>query len=103
MVEKRGSHRSPLDVAVEISTKAGAAIVARARDISVGGIFVDTDEPLPFGSDVLVRVVLPSSKDPFVLPAVVRWTRVGGMGLQFGLLGARETHAITEIVRKAGV
>ena len=36
-----------------------------------------------------------------VLPAIVRWTSPVGMGVQFGLLGVRETHAITEIVRAA--
>ena len=30
---------------------------------------------------------------------VSRWQRKDGMGIQFRLLGARETHAITEIVR----
>jgi hypothetical protein len=29
----------------------------------------------------------------------VRWTRSDGMGVQFGLIGARETHAITELTR----
>jgi type IV pilus assembly protein PilZ len=33
------------------------------------------------------------------LPAVVRWTSKDGMGVQFGLLGARETHEITEFVK----
>ncbi len=33
------------------------------------------------------------------LPGVVRWVRDGGMGVQFGLLGALETHVITEIGR----
>jgi len=69
--------------------------------MSVGGMFVETETALPFGADVVVQLVLPGYKDPFLLPAVVRWTRQDGMGLQFGLLGARETHAITEIVRKS--
>jgi type IV pilus assembly protein PilZ len=76
-----------------------AAVTGRARDVSVGGMFVETDAPLPFGAEVIVHVQLPSSKDEFRLPGVVRWTRDDGMGIQFGLLGAKETHAITEIVR----
>ena len=36
----------------------------------------------------------------FEANAVVRWSRSGdGMGLQFGLIGARETHAITELTK----
>ena len=34
------------------------------------------------------------------IPGVVRWTRPDGMGVQFGLLGARETHAITELTKE---
>jgi hypothetical protein len=35
------------------------------------------------------------------LSGTVRWTTKSGIGVQFGLLGARETHTITEIVREA--
>ena len=41
----------------------------------------------------------PAQKAPFALPGVVRWNRDDGMGVQFGLIGARETHAITELTR----
>ena len=30
----------------------------------------------------------------------VRWARDGKIGVQFGLLGARETHVITEIAKR---
>jgi hypothetical protein len=53
-----------------------------------------------FNGEVVVHVLLPGQRAPFALPAVVRWSRAGeGMGLQFGLLGARETHAITELTK----
>jgi hypothetical protein len=68
-------------------------------DISLGGMFVATDFPASFGSEVLIRVTLDDTAGELALPAIVRWTRPDGMGVQFGLLGARETFAITEIVR----
>jgi type IV pilus assembly protein PilZ len=64
-------------------------------------MFVETSAPFPFGTEVIVHLRLPAYKEEFLLPAVVRWTRQDGMGVQFGLLGARETHAITEVVRTA--
>lgn len=73
---------------------------ALAKDISVGGMFVETATPAAFGADVVVHLTLPGSNDPVALPGVVRWVRDGGMGVQFGLLGAVETHLITEIGRK---
>jgi Tfp pilus assembly protein PilZ len=71
------------------------------RDISVGGMFIETENPAPFGSEVVVVTPLPGERGEFSLPGVVRWTKPEGMGVQFGLLGARETHLITEITRKA--
>ena len=102
MVEQRRSHRAPLDAAVQITRKNGAeATSGIARDVSIGGVFVETVTPLPFGTEVVLHLRVPSQKEELLLPGVVRWTRQDGMGVQFGLLGARETHVITEIVRKA--
>jgi len=102
MVEQRRSHRARLDAVVQVTRKGGDEVASgEARDVSVGGIFVETASPFPFGTEVVVHVRLPGYKDELAMPAVVRWTGEDGMGLQFQLLGARETHAITEIVRKA--
>jgi hypothetical protein len=64
-------------------------------------MFIVTESPAPFGADVTVTLTLPGHRTPFVLPAVVRWVGNGGMGMQFRMLGARETHAITEVVRES--
>jgi type IV pilus assembly protein PilZ len=65
-------------------------------------MYVRTASPLPFGAELVVHLLLPGQKAPFALPGVVRWTRAGeGMGVQFGLIGARETHAITELTSRA--
>jgi len=102
MVEQRRSHRAPLDAVARVQRKGGDEVqTGRARDASVGGLFVETSTPFPFGTDVIVHLHLPGHKDELALPAVVRWVSGEGMGLQFGLLGARETYAITEVVRKA--
>jgi hypothetical protein len=68
-------------------------------DISLGGMFVTSDFPAPFGAEITLHVTLDDTSGELVLPATVRWTRPDGMGIQFGLLGARETLVITEIVR----
>jgi type IV pilus assembly protein PilZ len=101
VVELRRYQRSPVDLPVEFAAKGSPQRFAgRATDLSLGGMFVETDQPLAFGAELIVHTHLPGLKAPVALPAVVRWTRSGdGMGLQFGLLGARETHAITELTK----
>jgi type IV pilus assembly protein PilZ len=101
-LELRRYNRASLDCDLEFVAKGGKEPVkGRAKDISVGGMFVETQTPLAFGVELVVHVTLPGQKSPFALPAVVRWSRAGeGMGVQFGLLGARETHAITELTKE---
>jgi len=101
-VELRRFTRAPLDQPAEFKLKsADHRFGGRAKDISVGGMFIETDVTPAFGAEVVVFVTLPSDPKELRLPGVVRWTRPTGMGVQFGLLGARETYAITEIVKKA--
>jgi type IV pilus assembly protein PilZ len=100
-VELRRFTRAPLEQPLEFKTKSSdRRIRGLAKDISVGGMFVETEEPAAFGAEVVVHVTLPADPRELRFPGVVRWTNAHGMGVQFGLLGARETHAITEIVKE---
>lgn len=102
MVELRRYQRASIDVPVEFVAKGSAERVpGRAKDISVGGMYVETAAPLAFGADLVLYLTLPGQKSPFSFPAVVRWRSAQGMGVQFGLVGARETHAITELTKEA--
>lgn len=101
MVDQRRYARVPLDRPASFSVKGEAKPrEGVAKDIAVGGMFVETSTPARFGADVIIHVELPGQDGPVSLPGVVRWVRDGGMGVQFGLLGAVETHTITEISRK---
>jgi type IV pilus assembly protein PilZ len=102
LVELRRFMRTPLDTPVTFSRKgAEDAAVGRAKDLSVGGMFIETTDPVAFGGEVVIHLRLPRNKDELTLPGVVRWVRDGGMGIQFGNLGAKETHAITEVIGHA--
>jgi type IV pilus assembly protein PilZ len=99
-VDLRRHARVPVDATTVTFTLKGSSqpLTGVAKDISVGGMFVVVEEPPPFNAEVIVRIILPEQLEELVLPGVVRWTRDDGMGVQFGLLGVRETHAITEFV-----
>jgi uncharacterized protein (TIGR02266 family) len=104
VAELRRYRRAPIDVVVQFATKGSTEhrrVTGHAKDISLGGMFVQTAEPLPFGTELVVHVKLPTQSRPFELPGLVRWTRSDGMGIQFGLIGARETHAITELTKRS--
>jgi type IV pilus assembly protein PilZ len=100
LVELRRYERTPIDVPLEFSSRDGAdRTTGRATDISLGGMFIETSAPAPFGGEIVVHVHLPGQPRPLAIPGVVRWARPKGMGVQFKLLGARETHAITALAQ----
>jgi Tfp pilus assembly protein PilZ len=100
VIEQRRHARAPIDVALAFSVKGRAdQATGVGLDIGLGGMLIETSAPAPFGAEVIVHLELPGVDDMLALPGVVRWVRAGRMGVQFGLLGAVETHAITELTR----
>ena len=100
MQEKRSHPRVSTDFTVRCELKDGAAFEGVAKDISLGGMFVESSHaPPPFGTQVTIIGQLPGSGTSARLPGIVRWAKPGGLGVQFGLLGARETHAIAKLLK----
>lgn len=99
VADKRVHPRVPISADVTCEVKGGDAVLGRSRDISIGGMFIESETPVAFGLELTVVLRLPGTKADTRLPATVRWLGPGGFGVQFGLLGARETHAISELLK----
>ncbi len=102
MRDKRQYLRAEFTVPIHLSTEGEPEFYAQSIDISLGGMFIGGPSPVPVGAEVSVRLVLPPLGE-LKLPAFVRWSSERGFGLQFGLLGAKETHAIGKIVRGGSI
>ena len=76
-------------------------LVGETRDISIGCVFVE-HVSAAFGKRVTVHLTPSGAFESIRLLGVVRWVGRDGIGIQFGLLGARETHLITQIVGAKG-
>lgn len=100
VVDKRSHPRVSLDTEVTCELPDGTQVEGRSKDISIGGMFVITATGVPFGTNLKVKIRLPSARQDLLLPGVVRWMNPDGFGVQFGLLGARDTHAISELLRR---
>lgn len=101
MEEKRQHRREPVKIAATCQAiGSDTAWHGRVTDISMGGMFVEASEVPPFGTLLNITARLPGQSTDVVFPGTVRWVKSGGFGVQFGLLGARETHALTEFLRK---
>lgn len=101
VIEQRRYTRTPIDAPLVFFVKGQPARrQGVAKDIALGGMFVETDAPAPFNAEIVVHLQLPGAEEVRAMPGIVRWVSANGMGVQFGLLGAVETHLITEINRK---
>jgi hypothetical protein len=96
--EKRRHFRKSANYAVEFSIGTGPREPGICRDFSLGGMHVEATQTAPFGANVTVYVQLAGTQGPSALPGIVRWVKDSEMGIQFGLLGARETYALTEML-----
>ena len=83
---------------------------AVALEIGGGGIFVESHAPVPEGSMLTLRVVLPSGRSFTVLGRVVRTVRDGwarartpGMGIQFVDLGAADRSALLDYINSTAL
>jgi hypothetical protein len=62
-------------------------------------MFIESAQKLPFNTQIEIVIRLPGASQDSRLPAIVRWSDKVGFGVQFGLLGALETHLIAELTR----
>lgn len=98
MSEHRQHPRKNLTSTVAFQTADGPRIEAACHDVSLGGMYIDTAEPQVYGTTLRVFLRLPGMRQEAQIEAIVRWWKPTGMGVQFGAMGARETHALTTLL-----
>ena len=96
--DKRQHPRRAIEADIAFQLAGGPRISARCRDVSLGGMFIETASPPAYGTAVRVFVRLPGLRDETVVDSIVRWSKPDGMGVQFGVMGARETHGLTVLL-----
>jgi type IV pilus assembly protein PilZ len=102
-----GDRRAPrLPISLEVAYRtAGAFLVSYSVNLSKGGLFLETSQPLDPGEHVTLRFDVPGAGE-LEVAGVVAWVRQGsvdgmpdGMGIQFDELDARYGDVIDEMVR----
>ena len=93
-VEQRTTPRTRVRQDVQFWVGDEAAYSGVCRNLSLGGVAIQTAEPAPFGSRVRVLLQLDGIEGQTQLGGTVRWSRPGAMGVQWDSLGALVTNAI---------
>jgi len=99
VAEQRKYDRVPVSFDVTCILADEVEFDGSARDISVGGMFVECPKEMAFGVELTLVLHGIAAKEVRV-PAIVRWSEGGGFGVQFGLLGAYATHAVVDLIKK---
>lgn len=95
--EKRAHTRFPARLKVSFEAE-GRRVDCRTRDLSLGGMFLDTTAvSLPFGTELTAMLTLPLLGEATPVRCVVRWAIASGMGVSFLSLRAAETWAINQL------
>jgi type IV pilus assembly protein PilZ len=94
----REGERREIALDVLFQTDDGELTRGVSRDIGIGGMFIKTSSPAAYGTSLKLSVTLPTRATTLELVATVRWMSDEGMGVQFGLMGARETYEITKLI-----
>jgi len=97
---RRSDRRYERRVAIDVIHD-GAAFSAYTRNISLGGVFIETESSLPFGAKLSLKFRIPTQTEVVEVDGQVRWVEtedghVRGIGIRFDGLRARDVWALNK-------
>jgi|SRR5437588_3301815 len=100
MEHRRSDRRYERRVAIDVVHE-GSSFNAYTRNISLGGVFIETETTLPFGARVAMKFRVPSQHEAVEVEGQVRWLEmedghVRGIGIRFDGLRARDVWALNK-------
>ena len=106
-VDQRLFPRYAVEATVELITRSGEVVAGAARNVSRGGLCLETGAPVPTGADLDVRITLvfeeEHTSEPLRLPARVVWCTPleGGhqVGTQFRPLTSEQSTYLDMFLR----
>lgn len=98
--ENRRSTRIAVSKGMWVSWQSdGPRNVSRVRDLSLGGAFISTDQPLPVGAALQLLFALPEGE--MRIHGIVRYSDGHkGMGVEFTKMGAADRARLQELLRR---
>jgi hypothetical protein len=87
--QQRYDRRLEVEVVID-----GVARTSVTRNISLGGLYLESDTKIPLGVRAQLRFRIPTQKDDIAVGGTVRWTDGTGFGVQFDGLRARDVYAL---------
>lgn len=102
---RRAGGRKPIELKVEYK-RLNAFFADYTRNISNGGTFIQTEKPLPIGTEFVFKLQVPKLDEPLSIEGQVRWINQPGsdepdgpgMGIRFIYKEDSQRKAIEDLV-----
>lgn len=104
--EDRSGRRVPIQLLVDYKAD-GNYLFDFCKDLGTGGVFIQTNKPLPTGSAIDLTFTIPDSKETLIAKGTVIWVQdvvtdrkdlVPGMGVQFKAFSGEQRRLLEEFV-----
>lgn len=105
--EGRSGRRIPIQLLVDYKSE-GNYLFDFCRDLGTGGVFIQTNKPLPTGSAIDLTFTIPDSKETLTAKGTVIWVQgqinnneaSAGMGVQFAAFTNEQRKMLEEFVKR---
>ncbi len=106
-VDERSQQRVEVKLLVDYRGANGNYLFDFCKDLGAGGIFIQTDAPLPQGSEINLTFSLPNSKKVLATKGTVIWVQepikdrndlTPGMGIQFSNFASDDRKLLEDFV-----
>jgi uncharacterized protein (TIGR02266 family) len=99
-MKRRTQQRYAIRLPVSL-TYEGQEYGGQTRNMSIGGLFVETATKLPFGATIHLRFEIPTLKETIEVDGEIRWVETvegvsKGIGVQFRGLRAKHVWALNK-------
>ncbi len=110
-VEDRSGRRVPIQLLVDYKS-GGNYLFDFCKDLGTGGVFIQTEKPLPTGSSIDLTFTIPDSKETLKANGTVIWVQsvvaeredlTPGMGVQFSSFSGEQRRLLEEFVQRYNV
>ncbi|HEY6725463.1 MAG TPA: PilZ domain-containing protein [Polyangiaceae bacterium] len=95
---RRRSPRVTVEAAVSYARGRQRGL-GRTLNLGLGGMAIESEEPPAVGETTLLVVRLPDTQ-PLPFTGVVRWSRPGCFGIQYGPLGGPQTRVLVQLLAR---
>lgn len=69
-------------------------------DISIGGVFIETNAKYPVGQDLQLKFSLPNHNQPFIFKGKIAWSSAKGFGVKFENISVRQGDILKSFIEE---